>query len=363
MASARRLSERGLTTNNEDCAPDYDIKAIVDDLKPEKGVSVVNIPSNSISSGDRFSIFDSLTGHPSEVARQIVIQGPERALARCPLRKFGKMQSIDRIEIEGLGAIVDTMHERLTSAVAFPTCIGVLGPVGSGKKFVASNLAETVGENWSITRLDYNARAMQAEDIVNLCNTIRDNVAVDCLTVVTFENFEALLQKNSTPGTLLDEFVALMRYGEFKEGGQRRLVGKCILIFMVNQEPPRLESTPTPTKTEFNLSRAVDDSPLLDNLHGVVGLLGPNQSSPQDKHFPVRRALMLRQLLKNRLPQLEVNGTMNIDPAVLHALLFVPQYKHGLRSLEKIVSTSRLSGRTKVRRICSTTRRTNTIAR
>lgn len=38
---------------------------------------------------------------------------------------------------------------------------------------------------------------------------------------------------------------------------------------------------------------------------------------------------------------------MKVDDAVLHALLFVPSYKHGLRSLEKIVSTSRLSGRTK----------------
>ena len=56
---------------------------------------------------------------------------------------------------------------------------------------------------------------------------------------------------------------------------------------------------------------------------------------------------MIRQLLKERHTHLEVNGTMKIDDAVLHALLFVPSYKHGLRSLEKIISTSRLSGRSK----------------
>ena len=56
---------------------------------------------------------------------------------------------------------------------------------------------------------------------------------------------------------------------------------------------------------------------------------------------------MLRQLLEERHPHLNINGTMKIDDAVLHALLLIPSYKHGLRSLEKIISTSRLSGRTK----------------
>ena len=118
---------------------------------------------------------------------------------------------------------------------------------------------------------------------------------------------------------------------------------------MVNQPAPRQESTPTPTTPGFQdrISRVVDDSALLDNLHGAVNLLGPNMAGPNDRLFPVRRALMLRQLLKEKQPQLIMNGTVKMDDAVLHALLFVPAYKHGLRSLEKIISTSRLSGKTK----------------
>jgi hypothetical protein len=344
MAVTRKLSESGFVLNKEDCAPDYAINALMDGLTPEKGVSSVNIPSNRISSGDSFSIFEALTGDPGEVARQIVTQGSEHALASCPIRKFGELQSVDRIEKESLGSIVDTMHERLESGLAFPTCIGVLGPIGSGKKFVASNLAQTVSEKWPIRKLAYNARAIRMEELINACNTIRDNAAENCLTVVSFENFDALLDKGNA---LLDEFIAVMRYGTFKDGGHERSLGRCLLLFLVNQEPSKLESTPTPTTTEFNISRAIDDSALLDNLHGVVSLLGPNKTGPQDKLFAVRRALMLRQLLKDRHPHLEVNGTMKIDDAVLHALLFVPSYKHGLRSLEKIVSTSRLSGRAK----------------
>ena len=344
MAATQRLLQTGFVPSPEDHSPEYPTKAVMDKLAPAKRLSAVNVPSNRISTGDSFSIFNALTGDPAEVARQIVTRGPDRALAHCSVRQFGSLQSADRTEQESLGSIVDTMHERLDSGNVRPTCIGVLGPVGSGKKFVASSLSKQVSERWPIRKLTYNARVMRLEELTNACNTIRDNAAESCLTVVSFENFEALLEPDNA---LLDEFTAVMRYGTFKDGGHERALGRCLLIFLVNREPPRQESTPTPTTGEFRLPRAVDDSALLDNLHGVVNLLGPNQAGPQDKLFAIRRALMLRQLLKERHPHLDVNGTMRIDDAVLHALLFVPSYKHGLRSLEKIISTSRLTGRAK----------------
>lgn len=108
-----------------------------------------------------------------------------------------------------------------------------------------------------------------------------------------------------------------------------------------------MESTPTPTAAEFKERHTIDDSMLMDYLHGVVRISGPNQTSSNDTMFPIRRALMIRQMLKQKFPHLEVNGAIKIDEAVLHALLLVPSFKHGLRSLDKILSTSRLSGRTK----------------
>jgi hypothetical protein len=344
LAATQRLSLNGFVPNEEDQIPDYPIKAVMDNLKPARRISTINIPSNKISSGDSFSIFDGLTGTAEIVARDIVTLGPDVALGHCPVRQFGQLQSVERTEQESLGSIVETMHERLAAKSGSPTCIGVLGPVGSGKKFASTALSDTVGQKWPIRKLTYNARAMRPEELINACNTIRDNAAEEFLTVVSFENFEAILEKDNPR---LDEFMSIMRYGTFRDSGHERSLGRCLLLFLVNQEPLRLESTPTPTHTEFKVSEAIDDSALLDNVHGVVTLLGPNQISAQDTFFPVRRALMLRQLLKERHPHLEVNGTIKIDEAVLRALLFVPAYKHGLRSLEKIISTSRLSGRAK----------------
>lgn len=344
MAATNRLSQAGFVANGEDQAPDFAIKSTMEGIRPEAQVTSIDVPSGRISSGDSFSIFEAVTGDANEVARRIVEIGPDRALAHCSVRKFGELRSVDRIEQESLGSIVDTMHERLESNNSAPTCIGVLGPVGSGKKFVAQGLSDDVTATWPIRTMGFNAKVMRTEDLTNICSTVRDNAAQNFLTVVTFENFDALFKQSNT---LLDEFTSVMRYGTFKDGEHQRSLGRCLLLFLVNQEAPRLESTPTPTKTNFNLDRVIDDSALLDNVHGVVTLLGPNNSGPQDKLFSVRRALMLRQLLKDRHPHLEVNGKMKIDDAVLRALLFVPQYKHGLRSLEKIISTSRLTGRAK----------------
>ena len=131
------------------------------------------------------------------------------------------MQSVERNEQESLGSIIDTMHERLESSNVTPTCIGILGPVGSGKKFAARSLSKTVGNKWPIRQRTENARGMRVEALVNACNAIRDNAAEDYLTIVSFENFEAQLESDSG---LLDEFTSIMRYGMFRDAGHERTV-------------------------------------------------------------------------------------------------------------------------------------------
>lgn len=293
MAATNRLLQNGLSQDANDLSPDYPVAAIMEHLMPEKHISAVDIPSNRISSGDSFSIFDALTGDPAEVARQIVTVGPDRALARCSVRQFGDLQSIDRTEQESLGSILDTMHERLESATTTPTCIGLLGPVGSGKKFVAKSLSQQVSERWPIRQLSYNARVMQLDDLTKVCHDIRDNAAENCLTVVSFENFETLFQPENT---LLDEFTAVMRYGAFRDKGHERALGRCLLLFLVNQESSAMDNTPTPTHSEFKLRRAVDDAALLDNLHGAVNLNGTytDGRKPSLRAVPFLPALVSR---------------------------------------------------------------------
>lgn len=338
------MDNKGFVPNPIDEAPDYPVDATIDSLAPEKRFSVVSVPSGRISSGDSWNIFDAVTGDPAEVARQIVTLGPEKALGRCPVQKFGQMLSVERAEQESLRAVVGAVEERLRSEAAYPTSIGILGPPGSGKKFVTSNLAQHFATNDDVKQLTFNARLLRQEDLIALCHTIRDHTAAGHLTVVSFENFEAILEPKNE---LLNDFLVIMRDGLFSDRGHVRSLGRPLLFFLVNQEPPQMDSTPTPTAAEFRERRKFDDSILLDYAHGVVRIAGPNQTSMHDKMFSIRRALMLRQMLRQKFPHLERNDTIKIDEAVLHALLLVPSFKHGLRSLDKILSTSRLSGRNK----------------
>lgn len=338
------MDENGFVSNPIDEAPDYPIDAVVDKIAPEKKFSVVSVPSARISSGDGWKIFDAVTGDPKEVARHIVTHGPDTALRRCPIQQFGDMISVERNEQESLRAVVGAVEERLRSETSQPTSVSIVGPAGSGKKFVASNLARHFATNASVKQLTFNARLLKAEDLVALCHTIRDSTAAGELTVVCFENFEAILEPGNA---LLNDFLVIMRDGLFTDRGHVRSLGRPLLFFLCNKDIPSMDSAPTPTVTEFRERNLIDESLLLDYSHGVVRISGPNKTHVEDDMFTIRRAIMLRHMLKQKFPHLDSKGVIKVDEAVLYALLLVPSYKHGLRSLDKILSTSRLSTRNK----------------
>ncbi|KAK0867746.1 hypothetical protein LTR87_014462 [Friedmanniomyces endolithicus] len=351
IAASSELSKRGFIHSDLDDAPDFPVAQIMANLIVDKQHAAVSIPSARISSGDKWSIFDSVTGDPAELARQIVTIGPEKALAACPIQRFGKLLTAERPEQESLRAILSAVHERLNSSARRPTSIGILGAAGSGKKFTASNLAAHISNDGPANRLNYNARLLKSDDLIAACHAIRDHTASGEVTIVTFENFESVLESDHS---LLNDFLVIMRDGQFTDRGSVHNLGSPLMFFLVNHEggsdtdepfPPPTPSSPR--TTDFRQRPNLDLSLLMDYLHGLVRVAGPNQASAKDKTFPVRRAMMLRHILGQKHPQLIVNGRMNVEEGVLHALLLVPRYKHGLHSLEKIISTSRLSGRTK----------------
>jgi len=93
----------------------------------------------------------------------------------------------------------------------------------------------------------------------------------------------------------------------------------------------------------------------VSRLKGYVNVLGPNPRKlppgpglDPDPFYVIRRAILLRSILRRNAPQLveRRGGRINVDPGVLRAFLHVREYKHGVRSLESIVTMSMLSGKT-----------------
>ncbi|KAK4553844.1 hypothetical protein LTR86_009019 [Recurvomyces mirabilis] len=352
ISAASKLSHQGFVHSDFDNGPDYPIAQIMEQLSLDRQHTAVSIPSGRISSGDKWSIFDSVTGDPAELARHIVVDGPEKALVSCPVQVFGSLLAVDRAEQENLRSVLDAMTERLDiSGATGPTSVGVVGPAGSGKKFVTANLATHVSTGRKVRKLQYNSQLLGISELIEACHTIRDHTASGELTIVTFENFETFLRPN---GQLLSEILTIMREGHFSDKGHVHSLGAPLLFFIVNHDtavdsddafPPQ---TPTsPRGADFVQRPTIDMALLMDHLHGLVKTTSINQMGAKDRTFCIRRAIMLRQLLKDKHPHVGNNGRLNVEEGVLHALLLVPKYNHGLRSLEKIISTSRLSGRKK----------------
>lgn len=78
-------------------------------------------------------------------------------------------------------------------------------------------------------------------------------------------------------------------------------------------------------------------------LKGYVDILGPSQLGDQDmNYFPIRRAILLRSMLE-RIFKFAKGKPIEMDTGVRNALLFTPTVLHGARSLESILSMSKIN--------------------
>ena len=88
----------------------------------------------------------------------------------------------------------------------------------------------------------------------------------------------------------------------------------------------------------------------VSRLRGTINVLGPNPKNEDDKNYILRRALLLRSLCE-RKKELEYNNelekfkadTAPVSPNIIRAMLHVPEYKHGVRSMEAILDMSNIT--------------------
>lgn len=80
----------------------------------------------------------------------------------------------------------------------------------------------------------------------------------------------------------------------------------------------------------------------MSRLCRYVNVRGLDKVSNEDRMYPIRRAILLRALLEQRLPK--KGHVLMIDDAVLDGLLTIGGFHHGARSLEAMLAMSRLSG-------------------
>ena len=271
------------------------------------------------------------------IARRVLIQGP--SALQAPTLRIGGFFTADRGEIEALRSLRQLVGRYLKDRKADkPLSIGVFGPPGAGKSFAVKELAHDLLKD-RLGWLEFNLSQFNGPaDLIGALHQVRDKILEGKIPVAFFDEFD------SQNFLWLKYLLAPMQDGRFQEGQVSHPVGQCLFIFAggTSHTFEGFAEKGLPSATEegrqraehFVLSKGPDFASRLD---GKLNVIGPNPRSPAggvgpDIFFPVRRALFIRGNLK--CPDAE---RLAIHPGLATALLEIPAFKHGSRSLTKLL--------------------------
>ena len=290
--------------------------------------------------------FWTILGSPQDkpiqtIACDIVKNGLENSELKIPMATFGDFTTIDRAEIEGYRGIKNLMMEYTNAPqMKRPLSIAVFGPPGSGKSFGVKQIAKSIASGL-VEEREFNLSQFDSiDDLISCLHIVRDIVLEGKIPLVFFDEFD-----NDFNGKLgwLKYSPAPMQDGKFKHGELMHPVGKAIFIFAGGNRYTFEDFCANKGDREgFANAKGPD---FVSRLRGYINISGNNPTGKLDGSFMIRRAMLLRNFLKRNAKDIFSGDKARIDPNVLLAMLKVPEYRHGVRSMQSIIEMSTLSGR------------------
>jgi hypothetical protein len=270
------------------------------------------------------------------------------------LSAFGALLTVDRPEIEALQSIQKLIAEYCDSRLGKPSkplSIGVFGPPGSGKSFGVREIARITSRE-KIKEITFNlSQFSDPAELWGAFHRVRDVSLSGEIPLVFWDEFDNSLGRERLGW--LRYFLAPMQDGECQQGEITHPIGRSIFVF-AGGTADRMEELGRPLSEDRQKQAKVRD--FLSRLKGFLDVLGPNPQGvdPQktDPHFMLRRAILLRAMVKKKANHFFDRDVLRIDSGVLHAFLTVTKFKHGARSMEAIIAASALAGRNSFERSC-----------
>ena len=325
LAATRALLAAGHGPSDAEPAPPQDLLAeALSGHAPPLPVSTVPVNLEG-ADAERWTILGSravgdAAGHPMHgMAQRLALEGLP-GLWDVPRTIVGDFVTVDRSEIESLTALEQLVQVYLEHGPEdVPLSIGVFGQPGSGKSFVVRQLSKALlGEK----PLEFNLSQFDGpDDLWGALHQVRDLVLSGRVPLVLFDEFD------SKAFFWLQYLLAPMQDGRFQQGQVSHAVGKCIFAFAGGTAPSLAAFGDVEDVEGFKLAKGPD---FKSRISGALDVLGPNPVEDEDDvAFPLRRALMIRGLLRAG------DRPLDIDPGLLAGLLGVGRYLHGSRSLDK----------------------------
>jgi hypothetical protein len=350
LSASRNLLKQGFVANDKTL--DYPLDVFGDDYVDD--FSSVRLPDNNAP--DDWSVLaERLKNDDPDLPKNIVRDGPDLPLARVPTARYKNLRLVDRREIEGYRSIENLLREYRDSMRGDklrPLSVGVFGPPGSGKSFGITQIAEDVGGK-QIETNTFNLTQLEGpNDLVGAFHIARDGALRGLLPLLIFDEFDCAYE--GEPWGWLKYFLAPMQDGSFKDGGFLHPLGPAIFVFaggMADNFAMFSNPVDNDLKAKFKTAKGPD---FVSRLKGYVDVQGinPAKDGERDVVCETRRAILLHALLsgqkhrtQNLFPVVGRNPRLEIDDAVLDALLGVKKYLHGARSLEAILGMSRIAGK------------------
>ena len=357
LNASRELVRRGFG-NDSEREPEYPYPVAGIFLASEqRGDHIADVAisgQNTAEDADPYSwcilreINDPVLEH---IAYGIVKEGETAALNNVPIGNFGKLKSVDRNEIESFHSIKNLMREYIESeSYTRPLSIAVFGSPGSGKSFGITEIAKSIASG-RIEILKFNLSQFDSKsDLISAFHKVRDLALEGKIPLVFFDEFDS--DFNGKLGWL-KYFLEPMQDGKFMERETMHPIGRSIFVFAggINNTFERFsgdgaDDAATMDPEEERTYKYAKGPDFTSRLRGYVNIRGPNQRGSEDTVFVIRRAMLLRSLLEQKVDNLfDSRKHLRIDDGVLRALINVKSYKHGTRSIESIIEMSMLNGR------------------
>lgn len=332
-------------------------------LSAEVGVFFRPDGSRPASHGG-WTILQELRGKPgtnsegwlSRYARLLALSGPrttENPYDCVPLQQIKHWCSVDRDEIEGMRAVTIAVREYLDrdkSPVEPPLSVAVFGQPGSGKTFAIEQLAKEAGMGIVTCNLSGFSVQSQLKELHAVLHRLRDPKmrAQGAVPFVLWDEFD------SEKLQWLRHFLAPMQDGKFNDGGGDHYIGPAVFVFaggtsasfdMFAKDAKR-DMSPPPDE--------VKKPDFVSRLRAYMDVKGPNEIPGRDSSAGtmMRRALLLYSFLNKHAEHLWrlKEKSFEVQDEVLRKFLEVEAadawiYKHGARSMEAIIKTSKLAGK------------------